>query len=176
MNEQLKTYVKWVFAALLANLIVGLLSSTFKIDMSTNIFIVILLPALVGVFQWLLVLRVLSFEKPWLWTLVTTVGYSLGGLIAKSALFSTTLGVSGLLLGGIIWGAVYGFFQWWLMRQKYAKSGFYWLLTNIFGFTIAVILIWPEGHIASNYIMWLSVGVMSGAALVRLEQQRFQKT
>ena len=171
-QEKLRLWAKWILASFAAIVVFEYVARIGGYQS----YLFLLFPVLIGGFQWGFVLRSLSFIKPWGWIIATAMGYSLGVGLGTFALQSKSLGLLGLILGGIIWGGVLGSFQWLVLRHKFAKSGL-WVLANIIGFSIWVPLILTgisDGRILGEYLLTLFTGGITGVVLVWLVQQHSQ--
>ena len=176
-HEKLRLWGQWILASFAAiALFEFLANTTVRIGVSYRSYFFLIFLVLISGFQWLFVLRSLSFVKPWGWVIATTIGYILGGVGSIPATQSLSLGLIGLIIGGIIWGGVLGSFQWLVLRHKFAKSGL-WVLANIIGFSIWVPLILTgisDGRILGEYLLTLFTGGITGVVLVWLVQQHSQ--
>ena len=99
--------------------------------------------ASVGIMQWLILRRQLSRAGWWIWASIVggavgfsltgwfplnpTVGFGLIGLVGR--LGDVTVGA----MLGIQIGAPLGIMQWFVLRQRFFRAG-WWLLANIVGF------------------------------------------
>lgn len=81
----------------------------------------------------------------WLaWFLASIMGFGVGSLIGMSVSYALLsgmgiteeFGVAHLIIFGTVLGAMSGFLQWTVLREKVAQAG-WWVLANALGFAIA---------------------------------------
>ncbi len=124
----------------------------------------------------------------WLaWVLASIMGFGMGSLIGISVSYALLsgmgitdeFGVAHLIMFGTMLGAMSGFLQWVVLREKVARAG-WWVLASALGFAIAGGTLGAIG-INENYVMagilfaaifGVAGGILQGLVLKRAQIAR----
>jgi len=182
-----KFWLLWTFATIFG-LILGIAISLSVIiaiskitniheDTITNYIILPIIGFSVGIFQWLMLRKHVSWARMWIW--LTTAGWVISFLLAFS-LYNWLTSISGTEFTDTWQKAIQftliaifiGGFQWLLLKRHISRSG-WWILANVIGWN-AVGLLAGAGAMVSvleSIPMGISVGAVTGLALTWLLQQ-----
>ena len=124
----------------------------------------------------------------WLaWVLASIMGFGMGSLIGMSVSYALLprmgitdeFGVAHLIMFGTVLGAMSGFLQWVVLREKVARAG-PWVLASALGFAMAGGILGAIG-INENYVMagilfatvfGVAGGILQGLVLKRAQIAR----
>ena len=124
----------------------------------------------------------------WLaWVLASIMGFGIGSLIGISVSYALLpgmgitdeFGVAHLIMFGILLGAMSGFLQWVVLREKVARAGS-WVLASTLGFALAGGTLGAIG-VNENYVMagilfatlfGVAGGILQGLVLKRAQIAR----
>ncbi len=94
----------------------------------------------------------------WLWwVLASTLGWSVGGVVLRPV-FGAIGPVFGLLVGGLLVGAIggaaLGVSQWLVLRRQLARAG-WWIVASTLGWAVGVVVFGLLGGTVAGVLQWL---------------------
>ena len=182
-----KFWFLWTFATIFG-LILGIAISliviitiskitNFHEDTIANYIILPIIGFSVGIFQWLMLRKHVSWARMWIW--VTTAGWVISFPLAFS-IYTWLKSISGIMITyawektiqATLIAIFIGFIQWLLLRRHISGSG-WWVFANVIGWNAASLIAGAGAMVSilESLPMGISVGAVTGLALTWLLQR-----